>query len=278
MKNEFLDMKLLKKHMRNDFFRKFHTKFERWDILIILTLILFVQVLVIIHFSEWKLWGILNNDFFKRLLVPEGEDRTLYNIAISYVAAYIFYVLQVHIPAYLTYKSNISLYRVAFESEMEILEEVLFVAEHHEAGETYHKMQLVTDDLVQEVEKFQYDDAYARLLIKKMQDKRQSNMDRILALDMDNTVKMLYRNMLTNISSDYPKDFTFLDMSGVQDSDILTIITIIANLYIANKAELLKYGFVSDYVFLTDEQYQENGCVVKYSKQTYKEIQRIRTK
>lgn len=38
------------------------------------------------------------NNYLEKFFVSSSTDRTLYNIAISYVAAYIFYIIQVHIP------------------------------------------------------------------------------------------------------------------------------------------------------------------------------------
>lgn len=84
MKDALLDTKIIKKVLRKERLRRFHTRLQRWDILIVLSAILFVQILVIIYFSEWQMWSIFNNSFFNKILVPTSEDRTLYNIAISY--------------------------------------------------------------------------------------------------------------------------------------------------------------------------------------------------
>lgn len=276
MKDTLLNIKAIKKDMRRENLKKLHTRFQRWDILIILSIILFFQVLVIIYFSEWKIWAILDNDFFRKILIPKSEDRTFYNIAISYVAAYIFYILQVHIPAYLSYKNNISLYRAAIESEMNILEEILFVHLKRKVCKKYYILKSISDDLVNIMGTFEYDSARARSLIKEIQDKHKSNMERISAVDMDNTLKMLYRNMLTNVRIDSPIDLTFLDITDLTDEEIFFVINQIAAVYVNNRGKLWKYGFVSDYFFLTDEEYDNKVFSYEATKRTYEHIKNIR--
>lgn len=58
---------------------------------------LLVSIFFIIRGSSWPL--IINTKLFKDLLlVDRNADHTIYNIAISYVAAYIFYLIQVYFP------------------------------------------------------------------------------------------------------------------------------------------------------------------------------------
>ena len=67
------------------------------EILVKLSVLLIVALYFVIRGSSWSL--ISNNNVIYKLFYtdPDG-DHTLYNIAISYVAAYIFYLIQVYYP------------------------------------------------------------------------------------------------------------------------------------------------------------------------------------
>ncbi|MCD7956567.1 MAG: hypothetical protein LUG93_12665 [Lachnospiraceae bacterium] len=68
-------------------------------VLIILSVILVVALFFVIRGSSWPL--ISDNMILKLLFYSDNEaDHTFYNIAISYVAAYLFYFIQVFYPEY----------------------------------------------------------------------------------------------------------------------------------------------------------------------------------
>ena len=65
--------------------------------LCLLSAILLVAIYFVIKGSTWPL--LFDNILFSALFyTPSDGDHTLYNIAISYVAAYIFYIIQVFMP------------------------------------------------------------------------------------------------------------------------------------------------------------------------------------
>ncbi|MCD8326841.1 MAG: hypothetical protein LUC90_09255 [Lachnospiraceae bacterium] len=70
---------------------------QRNKILAMLTLVLAFAILLIIKYCDAPL--LLPEKYFSFLLYDANGDKTLYNIAISYLAAYIFYLLQVHLPS-----------------------------------------------------------------------------------------------------------------------------------------------------------------------------------
>ena len=71
--------------------------FEYNRVLLILTVVLGVALVVIIRGSSWPL--LVDNELMRSLFYQsENSDHTIYNIGISYVAAYIFYVIQVYVP------------------------------------------------------------------------------------------------------------------------------------------------------------------------------------
>lgn len=61
----------------------------------LLTALMALSCIVIICFCDVAVWKPFETWTF---LLQSDKDKTLYNIAISYVAAYIFYILQVYIP------------------------------------------------------------------------------------------------------------------------------------------------------------------------------------
>lgn len=61
----------------------------------LLTILMILSCLIIICFCDATVWKPFETWTF---LLQADKDKTLYNIAISYVAAYIFYILQVYIP------------------------------------------------------------------------------------------------------------------------------------------------------------------------------------
>ena len=62
-----------------------------------LTMILFVAFIIVLRGSSWPL--LIDNAFTRWLfLSEETADKTLYNIGISYIAAYIFYLVQIYFP------------------------------------------------------------------------------------------------------------------------------------------------------------------------------------
>ncbi len=89
-------MKKRKKDNRNSFINR-RVFFGYNEILVKLAALLIVALYFVIRGSSWPL--ISNNNVIYKLFYtdPDG-DHTLYNIAISYVAAYIFYLIQVYYP------------------------------------------------------------------------------------------------------------------------------------------------------------------------------------
>ena len=65
--------------------------------LFFLSLILLLSIYFIVKGSSWSL--LFDNEICRTLFyMSEESDHTLYNIGISYLAAYIFYIIQVFIP------------------------------------------------------------------------------------------------------------------------------------------------------------------------------------
>lgn len=71
---------------------------QRNRTLLALTFLLLLMVMLIIKYCDFPL--LLPEKYFGFLICEPGTDKLWYNIGISYVAAYIFYIIQVYIPTY----------------------------------------------------------------------------------------------------------------------------------------------------------------------------------
>ena len=94
--------------------------FDYQKTLLKLTMILFIGVIWVIRGSTAPL--IVDNSIFRNLFFsdPTG-DKTTYNIGISLIAAYIFYLVQVHLPEKKRVKRNLSVFSFAHRHEVYII-------------------------------------------------------------------------------------------------------------------------------------------------------------
>lgn len=105
----------------------FRFKYTTSKVLFQLTIILFIAVFFIIRFCQYPLW--VNTSFFKWLFIPNCNDGTLYNISISYIAAYIFYLLQVHLPARINHKKGLQMLMPYISNELLYINELIIICQ-----------------------------------------------------------------------------------------------------------------------------------------------------
>ena len=98
--------------------------FDYQKTLLKLTIILFIGVIWVIRGSTAPL--IVDNSIFRNLFFsdPTG-DKTTYNIGISLIAAYIFYLVQVHLPEKKRVKRNLSVFSFAHRHEIYIINQYI---------------------------------------------------------------------------------------------------------------------------------------------------------
>lgn len=98
--------------------------FDYQKTLLKLTMILFIGVIWVIRGSTAPL--IVDNSIFRNLFFsdPTG-DKTTYNIGISLIAAYIFYLVQVHLPEKKRVKRNLSVFSFAHRHEIYIINQYI---------------------------------------------------------------------------------------------------------------------------------------------------------
>lgn len=85
------------KRAKNESFVSRRIFFGYNKVLIELSVLLLIAIFFVIRGSSWQL--ISNNEIIYWMFYTDADgDHTLYNIGISYVAAYIFYLIQVYYP------------------------------------------------------------------------------------------------------------------------------------------------------------------------------------
>lgn len=94
-------------------------KYQHNKIFIILTMFLFVSFFFIIRQCDYPLF--FDNVFLYKLFYYQGAEKLFYNISISYIAAYFFYILQTYIPQVLSNKKAINALQNEITSELETL-------------------------------------------------------------------------------------------------------------------------------------------------------------
>lgn len=279
-KDEIFDSRLVKSWIRKENIKRFHTKYQRRDILLVLSIILAIQIFIIIRYSQWSLMPIFNNKLVKNLFLPKGEDRTLYNIAISYIAAYIFYIIQVYIPSYMDHFKNIDNYRKIVKDEVNILQEILFLesaSKGFKENEThYHRLSPFTDDLINHID-YTYTSNKKKELLSILVDKHANNLQYICSISIDNTLKTLHNNLFYN---EYDFDSSFLE--ALQKVDEITnkehisfLFRRVAWSYFRKIGILKKYKIISDYMFVSEEKYNSNDCIIE-AKKYFSEILKVR--
>lgn len=103
----------------------FSLRFTQNKILYSLSILLLLSIFIIVRFCQYPL--IIHTQLLEKLFVSTSNDDTLYNIAISYVAAYIFYIFQVYIPAMLNHRKSYKLLFSSISKEIELLKKLYFI-------------------------------------------------------------------------------------------------------------------------------------------------------
>lgn len=101
---------------------------ERNRIFLALTTLLLPMIFLMIKYSDAPL--LLPEDWFGFLLCDPNDDKTIYNIAISYAAAYIFYIVQVYIPTTSKEKHAWQLIHRLLSSIVREFKELFYIVEH----------------------------------------------------------------------------------------------------------------------------------------------------
>ncbi|MCM1234466.1 MAG: hypothetical protein NC489_30570 [Ruminococcus flavefaciens] len=106
----------------------FSFKYTQNKILYSLSALLVLSIFIIIRFCQYPL--LIHTQLFEKLFVSASNDNTLYNIAISYIAAYIFYIFQVYVPSMLNHYKSYKLLFPSISKEIELLKKMHFICKN----------------------------------------------------------------------------------------------------------------------------------------------------
>lgn len=99
--------------------------FSKNKIFISLTLLLLPAIFVIIRECNYPL--LYHSRIFEFIFVPKYTEKILYNLSLSYIAAYIFYVIQIFIPQTIKNKRACNILITKFQKEYRLTKEFLFL-------------------------------------------------------------------------------------------------------------------------------------------------------
>ncbi|MCM1182614.1 MAG: hypothetical protein NC337_04480 [Roseburia sp.] len=100
-------------------------KYARNRILYSLSILLLLSICIIIRYCQYPL--LIHSRLFEKIFVPASNDMTFYNIALSFVAAYIFYIFQVYIPATLNHYKSYKALSPNISKELDLLQKMIFI-------------------------------------------------------------------------------------------------------------------------------------------------------
>ncbi len=106
----------------------FSLNYTQNKIMFSLSILLLLFIFIIIRFCQYPL--LIHTQILEKLFISTSSDNTIYNIAISYVAAYIFYIFQVYIPAMLSHCKSYNLLSANIYKEIELLQKICFICKN----------------------------------------------------------------------------------------------------------------------------------------------------
>lgn len=183
----FREFKILWKH-RIDF----PFLYDYQKVLLKLTFVAFVALFFVVRESTAPL--LIDTELMRQLFYTDvNGDKTIYNIAISVIAAYIFYIFQVHIPEKKKHKRNMTIvselnkYLVTLLEELVTAWRVFLVVYNGEYGCVFKEFEYETNIGSYTVDKENYSD-----LVNELTDK----LDEIIGLDVFNEFDAAYCDLI----------------------------------------------------------------------------------
>lgn len=93
-----------------------------------LTFVLLFAAFFIVRGCEYPL--ITQSAFLTKVFVSRYSEKLFYNLSLSYVAAYIFYIIQIYIPETVHEKKALQILRQNLVNEMRLISEFLFLTQY----------------------------------------------------------------------------------------------------------------------------------------------------
>lgn len=94
-------------------------------IFLALTALLAISIFVVIKECSYPL--ILHSDLFKKMFVSNSSEKLFYNLSLSYIAAYFFYMIQIYIPDLIQEKKALQILSCDLVNELRLVREFSFL-------------------------------------------------------------------------------------------------------------------------------------------------------
>lgn len=166
--------------------------YDYQKVLLKLSLVALVALFFVVRGSTAPL--LIDTDLMRLLFCTDvNGDKTIYNIAISVIAAYIFYIFQVHIPEKKKHKRNMTIvselnkYLVTLLEELVTAWRVFLIVYNGEYGCVFKEFEYETNIGSYTVDKENYAD-----LVNELTDK----LDEIIKLDVFNDFDSAYCDLI----------------------------------------------------------------------------------
>lgn len=194
--------------------------YDYQKILLKLSLVALIALFFVVRGSTAPL--LIDTELMRLLFCTDvNGDKTIYNIAISVIAAYIFYIFQVHIPEKKKHKRNMTIvselnkYLVTLLEELVIAWRIFLVVYNGEYGCVFKEFEYETNIGSYTVDKENYTD-----LVNELTDK----LDEIIGLDAFNDFDTAYCDLIIKVYRSW-NGFKYIlhDMTATWENESIRI-------------------------------------------------------
>lgn len=103
-------------------------KSTRNKIFTALTTMLILSIFIVIRTCDYPI--LLHSKLASKLFIPIYTEKLFYNLSLSYITSYIFYITQIYIPETIRAKKALDLLQNDLFDELQLIQEFLFLANH----------------------------------------------------------------------------------------------------------------------------------------------------
>ncbi len=261
--------------------KKCFFKYKRNEILFWLTIILFVCIYVIIRDCDFPIIRFHNfiDKYMELLFIKSYDDSTFYNISISYIAAYIFYLIQIYIPSVSNHKHSFKMTKIHIEKYINAIKVLMLIADDYRDSqkdcsnitEDFGPFYII-EDSTNEIFKITFLDTYMRL-----KERIESQQHEILSNPLFNYLD----NNLSELLCILPTKELFIICDNIYEQIYKSTNAEIIDNGASNKAKMIidvlqrRYGFLFETYRVTDNINQQSEyvrCLTVMSKYTNDEL------
>lgn len=100
-------------------------KSDKNKIFLALTILLAIAVFIVIRECDYPL--LIHADIIKKIFISNSTEKIFYNLSLSYIAAYVYYIIQSYIPETVKEKKALHILSDNLDKELRLVNEFLFL-------------------------------------------------------------------------------------------------------------------------------------------------------